>query len=62
MDDDSSSKNIIRWNSDAALKAKLIDVYPRTPKGAKKKSTGQLPISHPAWEKLADHNHRCRLS
>jgi hypothetical protein len=38
MGDDSSSKNILRWNSDAALAAKLIDVYPRIASGRRGKT------------------------
>jgi hypothetical protein len=60
MDDDSSSENIMRWNSKAALDAGLITCLPTTPAGNEKKSTGQLPLTHPEWTKLADPNHRMR--
>jgi hypothetical protein len=34
--------------------------YPQTAGGNDKVSRGDLPLSHPQWIKLADHNHRLR--
>ena len=38
----------------------LLTAYPKTPGGKPKVSRGDLPLSHPPWVKLADHNHRMR--
>jgi hypothetical protein len=63
MDNNSLSKNILGRNLDTALAARLIDEYPRTKGGGKQKSTGQIPVTHPLWKKLANHNHcnRCMV-
>jgi hypothetical protein len=60
--DDSSTKAILRhlWQEliDAGKMTK--DDWPRTAGGRKKKDNGQLPLSHPKIEFLADKNHRIR--
>jgi hypothetical protein len=60
MDDDSSSQNILQWEIKEALAKKLYKKWPVTESGARKANTGKLPLTHPPWTKLADHNHRMR--
>jgi hypothetical protein len=60
MDDDSSSENILQWDYVEAMKTGQLTSIPKTKSGAKKANTGQLPLTHPQWQKLADHNHRLR--
>jgi hypothetical protein len=62
MDDDSSTKAILRHSWQELIDAGKMtkDDWPRTPAGRKKKDNGQLPLSHPKIEFLADKNHRVR--
>jgi hypothetical protein len=57
MDDDSSSANILQWDYEEAIKEGQLLTAPRTASGRKKESKGKLPLSHPEWTHLADHNH-----
>jgi hypothetical protein len=58
MDDDSSTKAILRHSYKARGLGKAD--WPRTPSGYKKQDTGQLPLAHPEIQFLADKNHRVR--
>jgi hypothetical protein len=60
MDNDSSTENILKWNFVEVLANKMIDEIPKTDKRYKKVDNGQLPLTHPAILRLADHNHRNR--
>jgi hypothetical protein len=60
MDDDSSSENILQWEIKSAMEKELLTTWPLTPSGARRSNKGKLPLSHPPWTKLADHNHRMR--
>jgi hypothetical protein len=57
MDDNSSSQNILRWDYEEAIKAGKLTEFARTAGGKRKNNKGKLPLSHPPWTKLADHNH-----
>jgi hypothetical protein len=60
MDDDSSSENILQWEIKAAMHEELLTTWPLTAAGKKRSNKGKLPLSHPPWTKLSDHNHRMR--
>jgi hypothetical protein len=62
MDDDSSTKSILRHSWKLMVDSGILDSldWPRTASGAKKKDSGQLPLLHPIIDFLADKNHRVR--
>jgi hypothetical protein len=62
MDDDSSTKSILRHSWKLLVESGLLDMldWPRTKSGYKKKDNGQLPLLHPPIDWLADKNHRVR--
>ncbi len=62
MDDDSSTKSILRHSWRDLVESGILDMldWPRTLSGTKKKDTGQLPLLHPILDFLADTNHRVR--
>jgi hypothetical protein len=57
MDDDSTTMNILQWDYDNAIEVGLMPEFPRTKTGRKKPNKGCLPVTHPQWTKLANHNH-----
>jgi hypothetical protein len=57
MDDDSTTQNILSWNFEEALTARLTNEIPKTTGGNKKSDKVKLPISHPKITRLANHNH-----
>jgi hypothetical protein len=59
MDDDSSSQNIFQWDFGEVMKTDQLLTIPKK-SGGKKANKGKLPLSHPQWQKLADHNHWMR--
>jgi hypothetical protein len=62
MDDDSSTKSILRHSWKVLVDSGILDKldWPKTASGAKKKDNGQLPLLHPPINWLADKNHRVR--
>jgi hypothetical protein len=62
MDDDSSTKSILRHSWKLMVDTGILDMldWPRTLSGTKKTDNGQLPLLHPIVDFLADKNHRVR--
>ena len=60
MDDDSSTRAIMRHSHRRRLELGTMLSLPLTAKGNVSKDNGKLPYAHPPIKELCDHNHRCR--
>ena len=60
MDDDSSSRAVMRHNQERRLELGLISSLAKTKSGNNSKDNGKLPKCHPPILELCDHNHRTR--
>jgi hypothetical protein len=60
MDDDSSTKSILRHSWSELIHRGVLDKldWPKTPSNRKKDDHGRLPFLHPILDFLADQNHR----
>ena len=60
MDDDSSTRSVMRHNHRRRVELGLIKSMPLTAGGNATVDHGKLPDDHPPIRELCDHNHRCR--